>query len=1015
MKSSITCRALTRSLGAAFFMVVVGSGQTSAEVKAWEGTLAIPTYPWGLGDINPKFQQLEGAIYYPYPLQDVLSPTEEERTYRALFLENEFLKVTCLPEVGGRIHSVFDKTTGEEMFDRNAIIKPGLVGLRGAWVCGGIEWNAGPQGHTVTCVSPVDALPLQNDDGSASLAIGNTEKTFRTRWTVKVTLRPGRSFLEEEIRLFNPTDGVHSYYFWNNTAFPCHAGTRFIYPMTLGCDHNGTSFFSWPVHETKDLTWLKNYEQASSIFAYKCAFDFFGAYDVENDRGIVQYANHHVLPGKKAWTWGEGDDAAASQRALRDDDKRYIEVQSGPLPTQANYGKLGPRDEVAWQEWWFPVHGLGDGFEYATRDAAIQTKRAKVNGRDSLEIRVIATGEFPGAAISVSAAGTDLIQQKSDLSPSAPAVLHVLLPPGAAADIAVRSREGEVLASFTTPLPIPAVKPGQPPWILENEDPSSAEELFLKGNFEDRKSNPEGAREWYHKALEKDASHAASLRGLAVLELESGLYEEAERRLEKALERDPDGGMTWFFLGVAKLRQGSNEEALDCGYRTSLLLPSSSLGHDLVGRALMRMGKREDAIQAFEEAIARNARDTRAYEHLLVALLSVPEPDVELAKEKAERCLAIDPCLLLPRLVSLYDPQVLDRKGAGEWFREAFEYVGEKDFVGLETSLLWANLGVGNDISSSLFFLSSGENLRSSAPIRDPLFAYYWMYYQSLYPTGGVPNDRFSRIAELPTDYVFPSHPEAVEVFRYATEREPTDANAELYLGEALAGLGRIEEAVPHWRKAVAGDPQLSVAWRNLGVYSWKKGNDMAAAEGSYRNAIEARPSDDTLYRDLAKILITEGSRSEAIALLERFPLEKVLRTDFIEVLSQAYMDEERYSEVLNLLAKSEFSNWEGRRVSHNLFVQAHIERGKQRLDQGSYEEALQDFEAALTYPEYLGVGRPANAEEAEQSYWIGKALAALGRMDEAKETWQKGSAGEGGSENQKEYQRKCQEELEKQ
>ncbi|HCO96844.1 MAG TPA: hypothetical protein DIU00_23375, partial [Phycisphaerales bacterium] len=262
------------------------SSQSRANVKAWEGTITIPTYGWE-EDVNPKFWALEGkvkfsttvkgSIVYPYTMQDHLSRTKKDRTYKALFLENEYLKITCLPELGGRLHSVFDKTEGKEMFHLNNVIKPSMIAMRGAFISGGVEWNAGPQVHTVTILSPVDALIGRGADGSAYLEINNLEKTQRTQWTVRVTLHPGKAYLDEQIRIFNPIDSISPYYFWNCTAFPNRPSTRFIYPMTLGTDHYGVKFFSWPIHEGRDMTWLKNYEIYSSVFSVDCAFDFFGA------------------------------------------------------------------------------------------------------------------------------------------------------------------------------------------------------------------------------------------------------------------------------------------------------------------------------------------------------------------------------------------------------------------------------------------------------------------------------------------------------------------------------------------------------------------------------------------------------------------------------------------------------------------------------------------------------------------------------------------------------------------
>ncbi len=462
-----------------------GSGW--GKTRAWEGTITIPTYGWSQ-DVNPKFWALEdqiklsttvkGAIVYPYPMQDHLSRTKEDRTYKALFLENEYLKVTCLPELGGRLHSVLDKTTNEETFHCNHVIKPSMIAMRGAFISGGVEWNAGPQVHTVTIVSPVDALIGTDPDGSAWLEVNNLEQSLRTRWTVRVTLHPGKAYLDEQMRIFNPVDAVNPYYFWNCTAFPCRKGTRFIYPMTLGTDHYGVKFFNWPVQDGRDLSWLKNYPEASSIFAVDCTFDFFGAYDVDADRGVVQVADHYELSGKKAWTWGTSDFAMVCQKNLTDDDGAYIEVQSGPLPTQSDYGMLLPRQEVTWREWWYPVHGLGEGFEFATRDLAVQTIR---EGGD-LQLRLLATGRFPGASCSISQEGKQLLAKKLNLDPKGPQIVTLSPDPKAPVDVTVKTAKGMVLASFTTPLPIPKTDPPQRPDFMNKPDGQlTVEEKFLTG------------------------------------------------------------------------------------------------------------------------------------------------------------------------------------------------------------------------------------------------------------------------------------------------------------------------------------------------------------------------------------------------------------------------------------------------------------------------------------------------------------------------------------------------------
>lgn len=229
--------------------------------------------------------------------------------------------------------------------------------------------------------------------------------------------------------------------------------------MSLGSNHNGDEFFSWPMHEGKDMTYLKNYPTMSSVFGYQCDQDFFGAYDVDLDRGIVSHADHHSVQGKKAWTWGKDDFGVMSQMALSDSgpvDSPYIEVQSGPLLTQADYGFLRPLQEVAWREYWYSVHGLGNGFEFANRDLAVNATRKD----NTLELRMMATGEFPQALCVVSQDGQVLVKAGLDLSPAKAATLTVEEVSTGPVDVEVFDAKGKSLLAYATPL---AIKPVSPP------------------------------------------------------------------------------------------------------------------------------------------------------------------------------------------------------------------------------------------------------------------------------------------------------------------------------------------------------------------------------------------------------------------------------------------------------------------------------------------------------------------------------------------------------------------------
>jgi len=1001
-----------------FGLLLVFPEQSWAKVKAWEDTITIPAYGWA-EDVNPKFWALEeyvkfsttvrGSIVYPYTMQDHLYRTKADRTYKALFLENEYLKVTCLPELGGRLHSVFDKTEKKEMFHLNDVIKPGMIAMRGAWVSGGVEWNAGPQGHTVTILSPVDALIGRNADGSAYLEISNLEKSLRTCWTARVTLHPGKAYLDEQIRIFNPTDAISPYYFWNCTAFPNRPGTRFIYPMTLGTDHNGVKFFTWPVHEGKDISWLKNYETSASVFAVDCVFDFFGAYDIDVDRGIVQVADHHELSGKKAWTWGNWDFGLVSQKNLTDNDGPYIEVQSGPLPTQSDYGMLLPRQEVSWREWWYPVHGLGEGFEYATKDIAVQTIREE----NQLQLRIYGTANFPSAICTLSRADKTLLKKTIDLTPQNPQILTLYKEPKSSVDVTIKTREGQVIASFTTPLPIPKTSPPEVSKLMTKPDEQlTLEEKYLKGRKYDLATNRKKAREYYEKALAEDTQYSPALQALAVLDIEAGLYEKAIPRLKTALSRDDNDGLSWFFLGLSHLRLGDKNEAIRCAYKAVRCPGSASLGYDLAGRAYMCSGDYLKAVEAFEKAVQLNPNDTRAKNHLLLALYAAGDTKPVLsviegaAYKHAKERIARNPTDLVPRALI-----ALQNKGQMRRFvQQSRDFVGEDDFEMLETSLVFAELGLVDEAAkllSAVCVEAVPENERSPLPI------YYLAYFASLQKDQAEAKTYLNQAAGIYKDYIFPSRPEAIEVFKYAIEENPDDAYAHLHLGNLYGHLGRLSEAARHWQKAADLDPSLSVAFRNLGLYAWAVENNLSNAEGFYRKAITARPKDQALYRDLADILLAADRRPEAIKVLESTPFEILRRADVIIMLAQAYLDEQQYGDAIDLLESTPyFVNWEGQTITWDIFNKAHLERGKKRFEQKDFKGALQDFEAALTYPGNIGVGRSNRPPEAPAQYWRGSALEALGHLESARSAWKEGAAGHAGSGEQNKYRELCEKEL---
>jgi tetratricopeptide (TPR) repeat protein len=524
----------------------------------------------------------------------------------------------------------------------------------------------------------------------------------------------------------------------------------------------------------------------------------------------------------------------------------------------------------------------------------------------------------------------------------------------------------------------------------------------LKGRKFDRATDRRQARAYYGKALAIDPGHAASLRATAVMDFEAGLYDDARQRLDAALLRDPEDGLACYYRGLCALRLGSADDAMQWGYRAVRCGNADALGYDLVGRAQMQRGATYPALAAFERATQLNRELVMVQDHVLLAQCTTGR--LANALRLAERRLQDEPSALIPAAVLALE----NDEALAQFVTNARTSLGDVDFQILDLSLTLAEFGLyaeAKRIVKAVCVDAVPAEQRSFAPL------YYLAWLDAQLADKEATALWLQQAAATRKDRVFASRAEELPVWRYAVDQQPQDAQACLQLGCLLANLGRIGEAMPLWQEAAdlgAG----SIAWRNLGLVAAGDG-DVARAESCFRQAIAARPDDQTLYRDLAEILIADQRRAAAIELLESMPPQPHRRAELTVILAESYVAEKRYDDCIQLLESLPyFVNWEGQDVTWRLFNQAHLERGRQRLEAGDAAAALTDFDAALTYPANLNVGRSDKPIEAPAQYWRGQALSALGQPDAARAAWQAGADGADVEGVQNEYRAKCREAL---
>lgn len=966
-------------------LLAVGVGVAHAKdtVRASRGVITLPTYPWAAVK-HPYFRGTDRVNIYPYPMLDFLSRDKTNRTYRTVVLENDYLRITFLPELGGKVHEVIDKTTGQPMFYVNHVIKPALIGQCGAWTSGGIEWNTGPQGHTVGCMQPVpvEILPRAKD-GSLSVAIGETERIYGTKWTVVLTLRPGRSFIEERIRIYNPTETIRPYYFWNCTAVPNTKGFRFIYPMMLGTDHGAEKFFNWPIHEGKDLTRGTNYQDASSIFAWHGDQDFFGSYNDDLDRGVVAYGNHHQVPGKKAWTWGWGSYGTMHQMDLTDEDGPYNEVQTGPLLTQGEVGRLDPCEAVEWQEWWYPVHGMG-GFTFANKDVAVEARREGTN----LTLRLMGSAVWRNVTVTLCLPGAhDDPQACCDVSPRAATILEMGVPEHLAKEDwhFVELRQGETrLALFRLPLDLPKREPP-----AKRPAPQSATELAQAGWQDFLFARFPEAETRFRKALEADSKSVPARLGLALLRLDSdpsGAMQEAGAALDAA----PESGLAHYALAVAADRAENRVTALDEAWKAALDPATAVAARALVAKLENRGAGYGAVVGALSESGPWQG-DPLCRNRLAYACLQ--EGDRARAVQLARENLTVDPLDAFARsILWLAKAEVgglgLDKFVEGNLPALMDLVAGYAEIVGVD----WVPVHRLLD----RFYLEATEPLG-----RDPIPVYWAMC--GLGRTGAHAEltalDR--SLAPLPAAGVFPHHPETEVLLREALGRNPQDGKAALLLGHLLFHLGRHAEGRALWQKAAELGAEPVIAYRALGMASKSLDSDLKTARVWLEKASQADPQDAIVARDLSCVLFEladkAGSDTEkrALATQARDRLRGALeegkgRSDFVALLARALTRLDDHAGTAVLLDSVRITIWEGAHEAHDLFEEAHLALGKQHMDAGRAAAALVEFDRALEYPANLATGKLENTREAHIHYLRGNALAALGRKSDAVTAWER-------------------------
>lgn len=941
-----------------------GIAPADAQVRATvtETRRTLSTYAFS--DPNPIPILAEDSRLYPYHRFEGYTHEPVPAEWTVVALENEWIEVWVLPEIGGKVWGARVKATGHEFIYRNEVVKFRNIALRGPWTSGGIEFNFGVIGHTPATATPVEYLTRENDDGSASVFVGATDLPSRTRWRVEVRLQADRAYFETHAQWQNPTPLEHPYYNWMTGAAFARDDLVLTIPGNAYLEHPGAER-DWPVDP--DGRYLPEYGQNrfggnKSYHVVGTHQDFFGGYYRDAGYGFGHWGRYEDIPGQKLWLWALSRQGGIWEDLLTDTDGQYVEFQAGRLLVQYSpTGEVNPISEVGfqpgasdrWTETWFPVEGLG-GLTEASREGALHVERSA----GSVRLRAHAFAAVSDTLVVVSG-GDTLMAAPVRFAVLEPEEWSVQVPPSADFSVflpvlGLRYDSDPSASALDRPFETPMDAVPSIPW--SDRTAEAASELVQGRRL------PE-ARAAYESVLEVEPWHRASLLGLADLEYRRGRYSAGLALVRRALQLDAYDADANFVAGNLYAAAEDDLNAREAyGWAARSVTYRAVAYHRLAILAMRRADVRE---------AVRYAGLALDYDAYSLPSLHVRAVAARMGEDRASwstslaRIESLDPLSHLPaveRWLSAGGGPGSARTDVVDRLRG--EYPGQE---ALELGLTYAALGRIDD-AHAVLSLASGT---AAEPLAEAWRAHSRRDLAAL--SGGT------RVA-----FVFPFRREMLPVLEWAAGA--SDHWSWTYLhGLLLAARDRPDEAGTVLRSL--GDrpdyaPSYTTRALLVGAHEFDRERDL-------RRAVELDAGERLLRIPL--VLHLQDEERWADAAIESERALRDFREDFdLALLHVTSLNElGRVEESLEILDSIRVLPSEHSSAAQGLFAYAHTAAGLGALEQRDASTAVRHFEHAMTWPEHLGQGRPYEPEERLARFLLGLALHADGDVAGAREAWE--------------------------
>ena len=958
-------------------------------VKAWRDEVVIPTYEIGKADKNPMFlekrvYQGSSGVVYPYPVIESISNAPTNHLWHVVWLENEYIKVMIMPELGGRIQMAYDKVMKRHFVYYNHVIKPALVGLTGPWISGGIEFNW-PQHHRPSTYLPVDSAIEEHADGSVTVWVNEYERMFHQKGAAGFTLRPGKAYLEITGHLYNATNLPQTFLWWANPAVAVNDFYQSVFPQDINAvfDHGKRAVSSFPIATGTyykmdysagvDISNYKNIKVPTSYMGVNSKFNFEGGYENDSHGGMLHVASHHVSPGKKQWTWGNGDFGHAWDRNLTDADGPYIELMAGVFTeNQPDFTWLMPYEEKRFTQYFMPYRELGV-VKNANKDLVFNIVP---DSEGSVRIMLYATSRQQVNVLLKNDDGTVYFNEQTEMSPGQvfSQVVDVLGTPLNQLFFKANNLEWHSEPDEIRPLPDPAEAALQP------ADVKTVDQLYLTGlHLEQYRHATWSALDYYEEALRRDPMDYRCNNALGLWYLRRARFDVAEKYLRTAqrvlYKRNPNpyDSEPLYNLALALKYQGKLHEAYEWFWKAAWSYAWRAAALYQAATISVSQGRLEDALSELNSALACNVRNHKALalKATVLRLLHRESEALEVCRESKTMDLFNYGCRYEKYLLT-GDAAVLD-----------------------ELTQIMHNMPNNYD-ELALDYYAAGRcdealQVWQLAIQQKATTAMTW-YYMAL----AGDSEALQRAAHADSSYCFPNRLEAVIALNYAIRHNPGDAKAHYYLGCLYYDKRQYDTAYLHWQDSAKLDPKFPTVWRNLALAEFNKRHNPQQAVSCMEKAFSLNRSDARVLMELDQLYKRLGYKhADRLALLDKYPELIAQRDDLLLERITMLNLTGNYKQAMSELDAHQFHPWEGGEGKVSFQYQfSRVELAKQAMLEHNYETAEKLLLQCLKYPPHLGEGKLYGAQENDFYYLLGLIYEQTGNLTKARECWQKATQG---------------------